>query len=434
MDHRPASRAAEDSRPYLVISSDCHAGLPNAEYREWLDPEHRDTFDRHLAERTRMLELAQRGMLNQDFAEEWERDNAEGLRGGWDAVRRDKELDADGVVGEVIFPDADAVTAGASAPFGAGLGAAGDTDPALLMAGARAHNRWLAELCSASPERRAGVAVVPIFDVEAAVTEIRRARESGLRGGVLIPSMWDSYPPYHDLCYDPVWAVCQELHMPVHVHSGVADKAAYGPHVGIYTTEVRWWSSRPLWFLIWSGVFERFPGLRFVVTECGAFWAADLLWMMDTVFDREHGSKKLGQALTARLTRRPSEVFDTNCAIGASNTRRRELARRYEIGVGNLMWGNDFPYPEGTWPHTRRWLRSAFHDIPIEETRAILGASAAELYGFDVAALTPLASRIGPTPGDLDQTGENLDKWSELAAAGRPWLTGVEAMPLAVGD
>src|SRR5688572_28062056 len=111
---------------YLVISSDCHAGLPNAQYRDWLDPEYRETFDQYLVEREKMLELAGRGLLNEEFAEEWHRDNEEGLRGGWDAGRRDKELDADGVAGEVIFPDADAVTAGASAPFGAGLGQGGD--------------------------------------------------------------------------------------------------------------------------------------------------------------------------------------------------------------------------------------------------------------------------------------------------------------------
>ena len=125
-------------------------------------------------------------------------ENAEGLQGGWDANRRDQELDADGVVGEVIFPDADAVTGGASAPFGAGLGSTAEVPIDLLMAGAKAHNRWLAELCSDSPHRRAGVAIVPIFDVDAAVTEIRRARESGLRGGILIPSMWQPYEPYND--------------------------------------------------------------------------------------------------------------------------------------------------------------------------------------------------------------------------------------------
>jgi len=418
---------------YLIISSDCHAGLPNEQYRDWLDPDYRDAFDQHLADRTRMMELASRGILNEEFAEEWERENEEGLRGGWDAGRRDKELDADGVVGEVIFPDADAVSGGASAPFGAGLSASSDVPPDLLMAGARAHNRWLAELCQDSPERRAGVAIVPIYDPDAAVAEIRRARESGLRGGILIPSMWGTHPPYHDARYEPVWATCEELAMPVHVHSGSADKAAYGPYVGMYVTEVRWWSARPLHFLLWSGVFERHPGLRFAITECGAFWAADLLWSMDTAYDREHGARKLGQQLTAGLSMRPSEYFDRNCKIGASNTRRRELARRYEIGVGNLMWGNDFPHPEGTWPHTRQFLRDAFSDIPTDETAAILGGNAVEFYGFDADALRPLADRVGPTPDELGQVGADLSKWDGLRDAGRPWRTGVEAVPVPAG-
>ena len=419
---------------YMVISSDCHAGLPSEEYREWLDPEYRDAFGEYLKAKAAMeADLAERGLRNEEFAEEWESENAEGLRGGWNADRRDRELDADGVVGEVIFPDADAVTGGASAPFGAGLAATAEVPPELLMAGARAHNRWLAELCSTNPVRRAGVAIVPIFDVDAAVAEIRRARDSGLRGGVLIPSMWQPHEPYHDTKYDPVWSACAELEMPVHVHSGAADRASYGEHVGIYVAEVRWWSIRPLWFLLWAGVFERFPALRFVTTECGAFWAPDLLWTSDIVYDREHAAKKLGKQLTSHLSMRPSEYFDRNCYIGASNTRRRELARRYEIGVANLMWGNDFPHPEGTWPHTKEWLRSAFHDIPVDETQQMLGGNAAACYGFDAGALRPLADRFGPAPEDLGQTGADLEKWTELAAAGRPWLSGKEALEVPVG-
>ena len=103
------------------------------------------------------------------FVKQWYEENEEGLEGGWDAAHRDKELDADGVAGEVIFPDADAVRGGASAPFGAGLGIGGEIDGELLMAGARAHNRWLAELCSDSPDRRCGLAIAPILhDIDAA--------------------------------------------------------------------------------------------------------------------------------------------------------------------------------------------------------------------------------------------------------------------------
>ena len=141
--------------------------------------------------------------------------------------------------------------------------------------------------------------------------------------------------------------------MPVHTHSGPAPREDYGPHLGIYVTEVRWWGVRPLWFALWSGVFERFPRLRWGVTECGAFWANDLLWLMDTRFLREHSAKKMSHLMEGDLTMPPSAYFDRNCFIGATTTERRELARRYEIGVANLLWGNDFPHPEGTWPHTR---------------------------------------------------------------------------------
>jgi predicted TIM-barrel fold metal-dependent hydrolase len=423
---------------YMVISSDCHAGLPNLQYRDWLDAKHHAAFDEEQVARAAIeAELRSRGLRNEEFAEEWERENEEGLRGGWDAARRDKELDADGVAGEVIFPDADAVTSGASAPFGAGLGQGGDRDPELLLAGARAHNRWLAQLCADSPARRAGVAIVPILhDIDAAVAEIKWAAAAGLRGGILIPSMWQPYAPYHDARYDPVWAVCQDLELPVHVHSGAADKESYGEHVGMYVAEVRWWSTRPLWFLMWAGKFEQFPRLRFVVTECGAFWAPDLLWTSDLVYDREHAAKKLGKELTSHLTMRPSEYFDRNCSIGASNTRRRELARRYEIGIGNIMWGNDFPHPEGTWPHTREWLRNAFCDIPVDETQAMLGGNAAAVYRFDVDALAPVVERIGPTPDELGQAGADADgrydKWADVQAAGRPWITGVEAVEVPI--
>ena len=179
---RERTRRRQLMQRYMVISSDCHAGLPNLQYKDWLDAKYHDAFDEEQrgARRRSKQELRARGMRNEEFAEAWERDNEEGLRGGWDAARRDKELDADGVAGEVIFPDADAVTSGASAPFGAGLGQGGDRDPELLLAGAQAHNRWLAELCADSPVRRAGVAIVPILhDVDAAVAEITRAAEAG---------------------------------------------------------------------------------------------------------------------------------------------------------------------------------------------------------------------------------------------------------------
>jgi predicted TIM-barrel fold metal-dependent hydrolase len=69
---------------------------------------------------------------------------------------------------------------------------------------------------------------------------------------------------------------------------------------------------------------------------------------------------------------------------------------RYQIGVDNIMWGSDYPHPEGTWPYTREQMRETFHGLPEEELAAMLGGNAIGLYGFDRDALARVAERIGP--------------------------------------
>jgi hypothetical protein len=138
--------------PYLVISADSHAGLPTERYRPYLASAYHDQFDEFLAERAAQLEaITKLGVRNEQFATNWFEEHEEALRGGWDADRRDQELDGDGVAGEVVFPDADAVESRTCVPFGAGLGLSGDMDPEIGLAGAQAHNRWLADLCSTVP-------------------------------------------------------------------------------------------------------------------------------------------------------------------------------------------------------------------------------------------------------------------------------------------
>ena len=223
--------------------------------------------------------------------------------------------------------------------------------------------------------------------------------------------------------------------MPVHVHSGLRPtRPRTAPYVGMYITEVTWWSARPLWFLLWSGVFERHPGLRFVVTECGALLGSPTCCgSMDTVLrprarrPRSSASGSLGEA---RRCARAST--STATAPSARRTRRRrELARRYEIGVGNIMWGNDFPHPEGTWPHTGDGSERVPRHPRSTRPRQMLGLNQADVYGFDVDALGPLADSVGPTPADLgqvtddDPTGARLDvQWAQLKEVGRHWLTG----------
>ena len=259
-----------------------------------------------------------------------------------------------------------------------------------------------------APSAAPGLIVAPILgDLDGALAEIKRAHAEGLTGGIIIPPQWGDHESYTSYRYDPVWALCQDLELPIHTHSGPGAHKDYGNAPGwmsVYGYETIWFTARPLWFMLLTGVFERYPRLKMSVVEAGSFWAADLLWRTDMIAIKDHGARKMGKAARGHLSMLPSEYFDRNCGIGSSNTRRRELARRYEIGVGNIMWGNDFPHPEGTWPYTREFLKDRFWDIPEDETEKILGLNAAEFYNFDLDKLGPIAERIGPTPEELGQT------------------------------
>ncbi len=387
---------------YVVVSADGHAGLACEEYRRYLDARYHPAFEEYLAERVAQREESLQ--FNYDYIMGWEKSNEEGLKGAFDPVIRDKELDADGVAADVLFADADAVTGMASPPFGAGLFAGAIEDPELAFAGARAHNRFLAEMCAHSPHRRGGIALVPItHDVPRAVEEIEWvAEQPGLRG-IMIPTMWRGRPPYNDAVYDPVWAACAAAGLPVHTHSGEAPMEEYGDHTGVYLAEVVWWAVRPAWHLLFSGVFERYPALRFVVTEAAAYWAPDMMWKWDQYMGGGHTTKKLAAMLAGKISKLPSDYFGTNIFIGASTMSKEEIRRRYVIGTDVVMWGTDYPHPEGTWPNTMPRLKADFADVPVDDTAQMLGLTAAKVYGFDLDVLRPIAARIGPTPDSFGQ-------------------------------
>jgi predicted TIM-barrel fold metal-dependent hydrolase len=308
-----------------------------------------------------------------------------------------KVIDGDGVVAEVLFPDG--ITEMNAPPFGAGLGLkTWMVDPELQWVGAQAHNRWLAEFVAEAPDRRIGVAIIPLcYDIPKAVEEIRQAHKNGLKG-ILIPSVWGTYAAYNSPVYYPVWEVCQELDMVVHTHSGPSDEKdmTLPGAIGVYLMEFHWWAARPLWTMVMGGVFEFFPKLKFAMTEVGEFWIPGMLEMMDIRASVKHTSGKLGDFRT-HLTMKPSEYFARNCRVGASALMdKQSVDARYDIGINNLMWGTDYPHPEGTWPKTPEKMQECFAGIPEAELDRILGLNAIEFYGLDYNKCKAIADRIGP--------------------------------------
>jgi predicted TIM-barrel fold metal-dependent hydrolase len=398
-----AHAAPTSTKPYTIISADGHAGANLETYREYLPARYHDDFD------------AWRGAYKNPF-----RDLQGGTRDrNWNDERRVDELEADGIVGEVLFPN----TVPPFFPTGALVARPPARDDLeLRWVGLRAHNRWLADWCALRPERRAGIAQIFLNDVDRAIEEVRFAHEQGLRGGILLPGV----PPdvqheikmYADPVYEPLWQVCEDLGVVINHHSGngAPDYGKYPSSGVLWLVETGFFSHRAFWHLILAGVFERHPGLRFVITETGMGWIPESLAQLD-LFHAQMGSGRVGElgfAADARTPRRPSEYWEQNCFVGVSFPGPREAKAIDALGAHKVMWGGDYPHHEGTYPYSKESLRLAFADRDEATMRALLGENAARVYGFDLAALDRLAAGCGPTP---DEIAVPLDSVPEAATS-----------------
>lgn len=394
---------------FTVISSDCHAGLPPDRYRDYVDPQHREVFDMALPMQKAVTDKFEHMFLVKEANEQWRSGVETQLTGAWDYERRLEVLDGDGIAGEIVFPDG--ITEQNAPPFGAGLALPTEgIMPELQWAGARAHNRWLAELCARDPVRHFGVAVCPLlWDIDRAVEEVRFGADNGL-GGMLIPLLLtDAFEPYHHPRYNPFWAACEDLGIVVCFHSGPGpfshffgkgfpdnDQSQYPGALGVYISEVFFWTWRPLIFMLWGGVFERYPGLKASVTETGQGWLLPPIFrMLDHHYNDTFFSAKLGD-YRSHLSMAPTDYFRRNCAIGASCMPRSDAEMRHQLGMKQIMWGTDYPHPEGTWPNTRPQMIDTFKGLPEDDIAAMLGGNAAEFYGFDRAELDRVGARVGP--------------------------------------
>ncbi len=401
--------ATLDLDRYLLITSDTHAGSSPEGYGPYLERRWQSDFQHWVKHSELMAKATRQVMGDRSIGVDGDLDEV-GWR-NWDSERRLRETEADGVVAEVVFPNT-------SPPFAPtmmsefGEAELGDDHPR-RWAGIQAHNRWLADFCKEAPGRRAGVAQIFLPYVEESVKEIRWARENGLFGGVLLPGAppGSGVEPLYAPRYEPIFAVCEELGMPLNHHSGGAtpDFGMYLPQsLAMFMLEVTWWAHRSLWHLMFSGVFERHPNLQFVLTETGVGWAPGVLEELDTFYRRmKHNDQCseyiFGGPTVAKMSLLPSEYFARQCHIGASFLPPRDCARRHEIGVDRIMWGSDYPHVEGSHPYTREHLRLTFAGVPEDQIQRMVGLNAAELYGFDLDRLAPLAAKVGPTKAEIAQ-------------------------------
>jgi predicted TIM-barrel fold metal-dependent hydrolase len=382
----------------IVISTDGHAGADLRAYKPYLERRYHDEFEEWVA----------------SFRDPWgqlSHWNEEGDKVGflsfavpmnWDSAARLRLMDELGITAEVLFPN----TAPPFFPSGALSVPAPQTatEYEYRFAGVRAHNRWLADFCADAGGRRAGVAQVFVSDLDDAIAEVRTAKEAGLMGVLLPADHMGGLVNLHEPVLDPLWAVCEELELPIHRHQILPAQPIQeaGPaSLWVAALEVPFFARRAIAHLICSGVFTRFPKLLFATTELTeSISLAGYLAELDRLYEVgrtvvEGGGRAEMMAMLARpaasLGRKPSEYFESNCFLGAP----LDLKQSYLAGTPNLMFGADLPHSEGMGRFTREAVRTIVEQLAEPEVDDILYRRAATVYGFDLDHLQAVANQVG---------------------------------------
>jgi predicted TIM-barrel fold metal-dependent hydrolase len=395
---------------FMMISADSHAAMNPNDYATWLDPPYRDAAAQ-LIKYTKLIEGLTWDTVPDSHSLQAVDTRGALRRGGkdglWNPSLRLAELEAEGFVAEILFP----ADRSSQSLFFSNLNEPYPAD--YRAAGCKAHNRWLAEYCSYAPGRLLGVAQTePWPDMQACVREIHWARKAGL-GAIGLPRFTGIEPNQPSLtspAWDPFWRACVENNFSVCVHIGhnikqgtqlpylmTANLAVNGAPDPANNGDIHYDPGRrPLWQLILSGVFDRFPALRVTFSELRTEWVAPTLAHLEARLDAMRFSDhhvKIPQL-------RPTDYWQRNCAV-AGQLRPYEMTLRHQIGIDTVMFGVDYPHAEGSWPNSREWLRVALKGVSESDARMVLGENAARVYGLDVAGLKPHVQRVGLEPAEL---------------------------------
>jgi predicted TIM-barrel fold metal-dependent hydrolase len=270
-------------------------------------------------------------------------DGKKGIRRLTDPDLRLKEQDRDGVQAEVLYGI---------------LGATNrlnDNEAAGTML--RIYNDWLADFCGHHPERFAGLANIPNHSVEEAVTEIERVAKRGNVRGLEIARRHDMTPLW-DPWWNPVWDAISASGLPVHFHTIGGPGRDFSNLTGKTLLAAR---------------AASITSFQMVIGEAGTGWIPYILDRMDAEWEDQF--KELD------LTMKPSEYWQRQCyATYQSDPIGVKLID--ELGVDNIMWGSDFPHPDGIWPDSQEYIQKELGHLPEAVRKKVVCDNAAKLYRF----------------------------------------------------
>jgi predicted TIM-barrel fold metal-dependent hydrolase len=270
-------------------------------------------------------------------------------------------------------------------------------DSKLLSAIFSAYNDFCAEFCTANPKRLKGIAFLNVDDVQDAVRELERCAKMGMIG-VAIP-VFNERMRYDMPEFDPLWAAAEANEMPISLHISTNRPSENNAELGreLFRTigdvtnasdktqplflqyllvNGDYWARQSLGDMILSGVFERFPNLHVGAVETEMAWAVHWLRMIDLHYtDTPPGN--MGYRFKNEML--PSDFFRRNCFIDTQED-FQGIKLREQIGVDNILWGNDYPHMESTFPKSMEFLSEMLKDCTEKEKEKISGGNAARIY------------------------------------------------------
>lgn len=368
------------SRTYNVVDADGHILEPADLWTKGLPQKFRDLGPRVVVDDTGRDRIAvgERVLVTSNFGSQLtgtvgvaaaqikKMSYADGKQGGFDPHARIKDLDLDGIDAVVLYPS-----------MGLKMGAI--SDPEMAAAVCRVYNEWIADWCKAYPDRLYGVAMLPLQSVEHAVSEMRYARDKlGLPRAFLRPN------PYNDVllndpAYDPIWEEAQELDVSISFHEsaeGFGGTKTVGfnrvdgyaaRHIVSHTMEMMLASLN----IIWGGVCERFPKVRFGFLEAGGGWMAPWLDRMDRHFDRT------GIFDVPYLKMRPSDYFRRQCWIAFEPPEGTIASSAQYLGADKILWATDYPHVDGFFPGAPQTIAK---NLPDSIRRQVMAQGAIDFY------------------------------------------------------
>jgi predicted TIM-barrel fold metal-dependent hydrolase len=285
-------------------------------------------------------------------------------RGGWDPDARMAEQDRDGVAAEIIYPTV-------------GMLLCNHPDFDYKKACFDAYNLWIADYCSAHPKRLIGTGQTAMRSVEEGIADLRKMKELGLKG-VMMPGN-PAVSDYHDPIYDAFYEAAIDLKIPLsfHILTSKADSfTARGPRLNNFLGIIRGCQDI-IGTFIFGGVFERHPKLKLVCVEADAGWVPHYMYRMDHAYDR-HRHWMTGTT----LSKMPSEYFRENVYTTFQDD-WVAFQMKDMCNIRRLMWANDFPHSDSTWPWSQEILAKHTKNLTEDEKNYILHDNAAELYHLE---------------------------------------------------